>query len=168
MKGPRKRRSLRFPGVCEFLSSVVVCGRKAPKSICQQASPGFLRLRSGQALRLRAIKLPVCDRSAKRFAQDDGFVRGLEIQLVGYAENTKGSKMSHALLSCRHPLHNDKGRRQLEDMARSTTSSIPQTPFAGWGAEDALRRLRTRRCGASPGFRWPCRHCPRGCSPACS
>jgi hypothetical protein len=30
--------------------SVVVCGRKAPKSICQQASPGFPRLRSGQAL----------------------------------------------------------------------------------------------------------------------
>ena len=27
-------------GVCDFLSSVVVCGRKAPKSICQQASPG--------------------------------------------------------------------------------------------------------------------------------
>jgi hypothetical protein len=27
-------------GGCDFLSSVVVCGRKAPKSICQQASPG--------------------------------------------------------------------------------------------------------------------------------
>ncbi len=66
--------------VC-FLSSVVVCGRKAPKSICQQASPGFLRLRSGQALRLRASKPSVCDRSAKRFAptarrgrQDDDIV----------------------------------------------------------------------------------------------
>jgi hypothetical protein len=33
----------------------------------------------------------------KRFAQDDGFVRGLEIQLVGYAENTKISKKSQAL-----------------------------------------------------------------------
>jgi hypothetical protein len=33
-------------------------------------------------LRLRAIKAAICDRSAKRFAQDDGFVRGLEIQLV--------------------------------------------------------------------------------------
>src|SRR5882724_4511930 len=43
-------------GVCDFLSSGVVCGRKAPKSICQEALPGFLRLRSGQALRLRAIK----------------------------------------------------------------------------------------------------------------
>ena len=40
-------------------------------------------------LRLRAIKPSVCRRSARRSAQDDGFVRGLEIQLVGYAENTK-------------------------------------------------------------------------------
>jgi hypothetical protein len=80
-----------------FLSSGVVCGRKAPKSICQQASPGFPRPRSGQALRLRALKPSVCDRSAKRFAQDDGFVGGLEIQLVGYAENTKRSKKSQAL-----------------------------------------------------------------------
>jgi hypothetical protein len=46
-------------------------------------------------LRLRAIKPSVCDRSAKRFAQDDGFVgglKGLEMQLVGYVENTKRSK----------------------------------------------------------------------------
>jgi hypothetical protein len=50
-----------------------------------------------EVLRLRAIKLSVCDRSAKRFAQDDGFVGGLEIQLVGYAENTKRSKKSQAL-----------------------------------------------------------------------
>jgi hypothetical protein len=64
-----------------------------------------LRLESSQehlptsiagVLRLRAIKSSVCDRSAKRFAQDDGFVKGLEIQLVGYAENTKRSKKSHA------------------------------------------------------------------------
>jgi hypothetical protein len=27
-------------GGCDFLISLVVCGRKAPKSICQQASPG--------------------------------------------------------------------------------------------------------------------------------
>jgi len=46
---------------------------------------------TAEVLRLRAIKPSVCDRSAKRFAQDDGFVgglKGLEIQLVGYAENT--------------------------------------------------------------------------------
>jgi hypothetical protein len=39
-------------------------------------------------LRLRAIKPVLCDKSVRRSAQDDGFVRGLEIQLVGYAENT--------------------------------------------------------------------------------
>jgi hypothetical protein len=39
----------------------------------------------------------VYDRSAKRFAQDDGFVGGLENTLVGYAENTKRSKKSQAL-----------------------------------------------------------------------
>jgi hypothetical protein len=43
------------------------------------------------------MKPSVCDRFAKRFAQDDGFVAGLEIQLVGYAENTKKSKKSQAL-----------------------------------------------------------------------
>jgi len=48
-------------------------------------------------LRLRARKPSVYDRSAKRFAQDDGFVRGLEIQLVGYADNTQRSRKSQAL-----------------------------------------------------------------------
>jgi hypothetical protein len=46
------------------------------------------RISIAGVLRLRAIKPSVCDRSAKRFAQDDGFVRGLEIQLAGHAENT--------------------------------------------------------------------------------
>src|SRR5580704_9288106 len=47
-------------------------------------------------LRLRAISRPLCDRSARRFAQDDGFVGG-EKHPVGYAENTKRSKKSQAL-----------------------------------------------------------------------
>ena len=72
-----------------FLSSGVVCGRKAPKSLLPTSIAGVLRL--------RAIKPSVRDISAKRFAQDDGFVGGLEIQLVGYAENTKRSKKSQAL-----------------------------------------------------------------------
>jgi hypothetical protein len=67
-------------------------GRKAPSSLGE--------IGTAEVLRLRAIKPSVCDRSAKRFAQDDGFVgglKGLEIQLVGYAENTKRSKKSRAL-----------------------------------------------------------------------
>ena len=56
-----------------FLTSVVVCGRKASQSICQTGIAGVLRL--------RAIKPSLCDRSAKRFAQDDDFVGELEIKL---------------------------------------------------------------------------------------
>jgi len=70
-------------GGCDFLISLVVCGRKAPESICQQASPGFLRLRSGQALRLRAINPLISDRSARRFAQDDAFSEGIEKHPAG-------------------------------------------------------------------------------------
>jgi hypothetical protein len=43
-------------------------GRKAPNSLGKTSTAGVLRL--------RAIKRSVCDRSAKRFAQDDGFVGG--------------------------------------------------------------------------------------------
>ena len=53
------------------------CGRKAPNSIREQASPRFLRL--------RAITALVCDKCARRFAptarrgrQDDGFAEGLD------------------------------------------------------------------------------------------
>jgi hypothetical protein len=45
-------------------------GRKGPNSMGKISTLGVLRL--------RAIKPSVCDRSAKRFAQDDGFVGGLK------------------------------------------------------------------------------------------
>jgi hypothetical protein len=48
-------------------------------------------------LRLRATSAVSRDKSVRRSAQDDVFVRGLEIQLVGYAENTKRTKKSQAL-----------------------------------------------------------------------
>jgi hypothetical protein len=47
-----------------------------------------------EVLRLRAIKPSVCDSSAKRFAQDDGFVRGLEIQLVRCRKQVKTEKVT--------------------------------------------------------------------------
>jgi alpha-D-ribose 1-methylphosphonate 5-triphosphate synthase subunit PhnI len=75
-----------------------------------ESSQEHLPTSIAEVLRLRAIKASVCDKSAKRFAQDDdfvvswkrfaqddGFVWGLEIQVVGYAENTKRSKKSQAL-----------------------------------------------------------------------
>jgi hypothetical protein len=62
-----------------FLTSLEFVA-ETPKSIGQRASPGFLRPRSGQALRLRAISRALWNSSARRFAQDDGFVRRLEKQ----------------------------------------------------------------------------------------
>jgi hypothetical protein len=64
-------------------------GPKAPGSIG--------KLSTAEVLRLRAISAVLRDPSARRSAQDDGFVGGFEIQLVGYAENTKRSKKSQAL-----------------------------------------------------------------------
>src|SRR5271155_5290532 len=75
--------------VCDFLSSVVV--------LRPESSQEHLPTSIAGVLRLRAIKPSICDRSAKRFAQDDDFVGGLEIQLVGYAEKTKRSEKSQAL-----------------------------------------------------------------------
>jgi hypothetical protein len=66
-------------------------------SLLLESSQEHLPASIAEVLRLRATKPSVCDSSAKRFAQDDGFVGGLEIQVVGYAENTKRSKKSQAL-----------------------------------------------------------------------
>jgi hypothetical protein len=47
-------------------------------------------------LRLRAMSPLFCDRAAKRFAQDDGFVGGLKYSWLD-AENMKRLKKSQAL-----------------------------------------------------------------------
>jgi hypothetical protein len=47
-------------------------------------------------LRLRAINPPVCDRSVRRFAQDDGFVVEVENIWLG-VQNAERSKKSQAL-----------------------------------------------------------------------
>jgi hypothetical protein len=44
-----------------------------------------------EVLRLRALKLSVCDRSAQRFAQDDGFVGGLKYKWWISIEKVTGS-----------------------------------------------------------------------------
>jgi hypothetical protein len=82
-------------GLVTFLIWPVVCGWKARKSICQQASPGFPRLCSGQALRLRAVSRPLCDRPARRFAQDDGFVGGEKHPVR--TQKTRKDRKSHRL-----------------------------------------------------------------------
>jgi hypothetical protein len=119
-----------------FLIWPVVCGWKAGKSICQQASPGFPRLCSGQALRLRAISRPLCDRSARRFAQDDVFVGG-EKDPVSYAENTKRSKKSQALgMTKGGAALPSKVCRTDPGLKRETPRHAPRqagTGGAGWG-----------------------------------
>jgi hypothetical protein len=45
-------------------------------------------------LRLRAISSPSCDRSARRFAQDDGFEEGVEKHLVGCKKYEKFEKVT--------------------------------------------------------------------------
>ena len=49
-------------------------GRKAPSSIGKIGTAEVLRLRSGQALRLRATSAVSRDKSVRRFAQDDDSV----------------------------------------------------------------------------------------------
>jgi hypothetical protein len=83
-KGPLNCRSLGCARRCDFI--IFRC------SLRPESSQEHLPTSIAGVLRLRAIKPSVSDRSAKRFAQDDGFVRGLEIQLVGYAETLKDRK----------------------------------------------------------------------------
>jgi hypothetical protein len=64
-----------------------ICLEKRTSAAKQAAEKHISRPESSQehlptsiagVLRLRAMKPSVCDRSAKRFAQDDGFVGGLK------------------------------------------------------------------------------------------
>jgi hypothetical protein len=74
---------------CDFFDfSHCFGGRKAVKSIGQGASSGVLRL--------RAVNPLLGDRSARRFAQDDGLVGVLKSIPVGCAKNKKNQK-SHNL-----------------------------------------------------------------------
>ena len=84
LKLPRNRH----PERCDFFD--LAC------SLWLESSEEHLPTSIAGVLRLRAISRPLCDRSARRFAQDDGFVVG-EKHPVSYAENTKRSKKSQAL-----------------------------------------------------------------------
>src|SRR3984957_19167753 len=89
---------LRFApvGACDFFDLACSLWLESSEEHLPTSIAGVPSAGSGQALRLRAISRPLCDRSARRFAQDDGFVGG-EKHPVSYAENTKRSKKSQAL-----------------------------------------------------------------------
>jgi hypothetical protein len=83
----RNNRPLPFNGPILFVirSKVVTLYlplRSRPES-SQEHLPGSI----AGVLRLRAIRPLLCDRSAKRFAQDDGFVRGLEYSWLDMQTN---------------------------------------------------------------------------------
>src|SRR5580704_4287916 len=91
ISGPGKSCEVGNPctlGACDFFD--LAC------SLWLESSEEDLPTSIAGVLRLRAISRPLCDRSAWRFAQDDGFVGG-EKHPVSYAEYTKRSKKSQAL-----------------------------------------------------------------------
>jgi hypothetical protein len=57
-------------GACDFFNF--------PCSLWLESCEEHLPTSIAGVLRLRAIDPPLCDRSARRFAQDDGFVEGLK------------------------------------------------------------------------------------------
>src|SRR5580658_10211619 len=69
---------------------------KFPCSLWPENPEEHLPTSIAGVLRLRAINPLLCDRSARRFAQDDAFFEGTEKYLVG-CKNAKGSKKSQAL-----------------------------------------------------------------------
>jgi hypothetical protein len=57
-----------------------------------ESSQEHLPTSIAEVLRLRAIKLSVCDKYAKRFAQDDGFVGGLKYEWLDMQKTRKDRK----------------------------------------------------------------------------
>ncbi|MEA2542790.1 MAG: hypothetical protein QOH35_4156 [Acidobacteriaceae bacterium] len=68
---PRQAGTGRYVGVRDFFKFRCSLRPESSQEHLQTSIAGVLRLCSGQALRLRAIKPSVCDRSANRYAQDD-------------------------------------------------------------------------------------------------
>src|SRR5580700_7226566 len=72
------------------------CDFKFPCSLWPESSEEHLQTSIAGVLRLRAVNPLLCNRSARRFAQDDAFLEGTKKHLVG-AKSAKRSKKSQAL-----------------------------------------------------------------------
>jgi hypothetical protein len=119
---------LGFRRTADCSAPVECCGYKwfvSPVRAVQQDIGAILRPESSEehlptsiaeVLRLRALKPSVCDRSVKRFAQDDGFVGE-------YAENTKRAKKSPVLGA------NGEGRMSLGVGKGSRRTAGPSAPL---------------------------------------
>src|ERR1700722_15186314 len=73
-------------GGCDFLISLC--------SLWPESSEEHLPASIVGVLRLRAINPLLCDRSARRFAQDDDFVEGTEKHLVGCKKRERTEKVT--------------------------------------------------------------------------
>src|SRR5580704_5112335 len=74
-------------GACDFFD--LAC------SLWLESSEEYLPTSIAGVLRLRAISRPLCDRSARRFAQDDGFVGVKSTRLA--TQKTRKDRKSHRL-----------------------------------------------------------------------
>jgi hypothetical protein len=74
-------------GACDFFD--LAC------SLWLESSEEYLPTSIAGVLRLRAISRPLCDRPARRFAQDDGFVGVKSIRLA--TQKTRKDRKSHRL-----------------------------------------------------------------------
>ena len=83
----RGRKSGHAPvGGCDFFN--FNCG------LWPESSEEHLPTSIAGVLRLRAINPPLCDRSARRFAQDDAFLQGTKQHLVGCKKQEKIEKVT--------------------------------------------------------------------------
>ena len=160
-----------------FLIWLVVRGRKTWKSICQRASPGPSTSRISRSL---------CDRSARRFAQDDGFVRGsrnirLVVRKTRKVEKVTGSRDDVFVGVSKKNIRNKlalRGRSPFERFSPDARDTVPEkavptkvkafenivfgpcAPGRTWGTPPHRqpRSLRSRKSGFGAGFAKPSSH----------
>src|ERR1700746_3588565 len=106
------------------------------------------KISTAGVLRLRAIKLSVCDRSAKRFAQDDAFVAGLKYSWLDMQKHEKIEKVTGS--------RDDKERATVHREWLLTEAFLidlggPQAQESS-GRDDKF--VRTRRIVISTGAEW--------------
>jgi hypothetical protein len=109
--------------------------RYFPCSLWPESCEEHLPTSIAGVLRLRAITLPLCDRSARRFAQDDGFVEGLKNILLATYVCKKYEKIEKVTGSPR----DDKGENGwIVERGRLGPAFPPFAKSAKDGAPDHL------------------------------
>jgi hypothetical protein len=129
---PVRAGNLGTLGICDFF--IFRCSLR-PESSQEQLPTSIAGV-----LRLRAMKPSDCDRAAKRFAQDDGFVGG-------YAENTKRAIKSPALGLAKgeggmsSELGRDRGAPQVPPLRFAPVGMTRKGPLFAIGLRSASLRI---------------------------